>query len=898
MIKLLLYPSSKISLRKTTLLLFLLLTAVGLRAQVANYTYAEFVDNPNTYTNLDSSLKTILVPGATPAIWDDAVVNTSIGFNFTFNGTTYNTMNVSSNGFITFGATAPAATVYTAISNATAYSGAIAGYSANLSVGTIAYDGTYPTIQSNCISKLVTGSAPNRICKIEYRNVRRVASSNSLISFQIWLYETTNQVEVYFDVVSTNFITSSTGQCGLRGTGNTDYNNRQNVVNTNWSVTTAGAANNASIKTSNGFLIPVTATRKFQWTPNTCVSPVTLTMSDVLINSATVNFTDPTPNPSSGYQYEIRTSGGAGSGPSGLTQSGTMAVGSSPYNFTGLAANTAYTLYIRSDCGGTYGTWSSVTFTTLCNATTIPYYQDFSGATAPNLPPCTSRQAIGASPLWTTVNVPDAESNFADDHLIYNQSGTQSANVWFFTEGINLIGGNTYRISYTYGGSSVPSTVTNRLEVKYGTGPYAANMTIPLDNHPNIKGSPNTNFVTFTAPSSGVFYFGFKAYSVPAQGKIFLDDIEIVNSSCKQPGTPTASNIASTSADLNWSAPVPAPGSGYTYYITTTNPVVNASSLTVGQSYTITTVGSTDFTLYGASSNTGGTQFVASAAPIGSASLTIGQTYTINFVGTTNWVALGAASNTSGVQFVATGSGAGTGTAVANYVGGGTGTATIVLSNNQTPTGTTAAGINVVSLSGLANNTTYYFWVRGTCGSGIYSEWSNYVSFTTLNVPPYCIPSASVSTSYFSNFTTTGGITNINNTTAFATPSGYADYSGMVVTQSVGQSVNFTTTIVGPTVGVAIWVDWNNNATFEVGERMYNTGTYVSAASGSFSVPGGTPNGSYRMRVMMDYWATSPNPCSINNSFGYTRGEVEDYTFKVLPPPPPLAGAPRECFPL
>lgn len=890
MIKSLLYSSSNFSLRKTTgFLLFLLLTTVGLRAQVAtNYSFQQIVDNPNTYANLDSSLKTILIPGSTPAVWDNSVVTTPIGFNFTFNGTVYSNVNVSSNGFITFGTTVPASTIFSPISSTATYDGVVAGYAANLSVGTILYDGTYPTIQSNCISKLVTGTAPNRTCVIEYRQVRR-ASTGTPINFQILLKETTNEIEVFFDATGTN-LTSTTGQCGLRGSVNTDFNNLNNNVNQNWTTVVNGGANTntSSLKISNGYTIPVTASRRFIWTPNNCVSPLTLTMSNVLINSATVNFTDPTPNPSSGYQYEIRTSGAAGSGATGLAQSGTIAVGSSPYNFTSLTANTAYTLYIRSDCGGTYGTWTSVAFTTLCNALNVPYYQDFSSATSPNLPPCTSRQAIGASPLWTTVNIPDAESNFADDHLIYNQSGTQSANVWFFTEGINLTGGNTYRISYTYGGSSVPSTVTNRLEVKYGTAPYASSMTLPIDNHPNIKGSPNVNFVTFTAPSSGVFYFGFKAYSVPAQGKIFLDDIEIVNSTCKQPGTPTASNIASTSADLNWSAPSPAPGSGYTYYITTTNPVVNASSLTVGQSYTITSVGTTDFTLYGASSNTVGTQFVATAAPIGSASLTIGQTYTINFAGTTNWVALGASSNTSGVQFVATGSGVGSGTAVPNYVGGGTGTATIVLSNNQTPTGTTAAGINVVSLSGLANNTTYYFWVRGTCGGGIYSEWSNYVSFTTLNVPPYCIPSASVSTSYFSNFTTTGGITNINNTTAFATPSGYADYTGMVVTQSVGQSINFTTTIVGPTVGVAIWVDWNNNATFEAGERMYNTGTYVSAASGSFTVPGGTPNGSYRMRVMMDYWATSPNPCSINNLFGYTRGEVEDYTFKVLPPPPPL----------
>ena len=148
MIKSLLYSSSNFSLRKTTgFLLFLLLTTVGLRAQVAtNYTYAEFVNNPNTYTNLDSSLKTILIPGATPTAWVGtayAPVNTSIGFNFVYNGTTYTDMWVSGNGYVTFGAT-PTALNISPISSTTGgtYTGAIAGYAANLQTSAIAYDAT------------------------------------------------------------------------------------------------------------------------------------------------------------------------------------------------------------------------------------------------------------------------------------------------------------------------------------------------------------------------------------------------------------------------------------------------------------------------------------------------------------------------------------------------------------------------------------------------------------------------------------------------------------------------------------------------------------------------------------------------------------------------------------
>jgi hypothetical protein len=47
-------------------------------------------------------------------------------------------------------------------------------------------------------------------------------------------------------------------------------------------------------------------------------------------------------------------------------------------------------------------------------------------------------------------------------------------------------------------------------------------------------------------------------------------------------------------------------------------------------------------------------------------SFVVGQSYTINSVGNTNWTAIGAYSNTFGVTFVATGVGSGTGTAIQN----------------------------------------------------------------------------------------------------------------------------------------------------------------------------------------------------------------------------------------
>src|SRR5690606_14756007 len=149
------------------------------------------------------------------------------------------------------------------------------------------------------------------------------------------------------------------------------------------------------------------------------------------------------------------------------------------------------------------------------------------------------------------------------------------------------------------------------------------------------------------------------------------------------------------------------------------------------------------------------------------------------------------------------------------------------------------AGVTQLSLSGLTGSTTYYLFIRGNCGEPDMSEWSTAASFTTSATPPYCIPTASTSAStYITSVSTTGAVTNVNNSSGFTTP-GYADYTSLVVTESQGGSFNFSLSLAGPTVGIAIWIDWNGNGTFETTERVYHSGTsYVDGpASGTITVP-------------------------------------------------------------
>lgn len=99
-----------------------------------------------------------------------------------------------------------------------------------------------------------------------------------------------------------------------------------------------------------------------QQTP-ACSAPTSLNLDDTNPFDLTVEWAAASSNPS-GYQYELRTSGAAGSGATGLAGSGT-ATGTSQL-IDSLTEDTDYTFYVRSDCGGgLFSDWVSLAVSTI-----------------------------------------------------------------------------------------------------------------------------------------------------------------------------------------------------------------------------------------------------------------------------------------------------------------------------------------------------------------------------------------------------------------------------------------------------------------------------------------------------------------------------------------------------
>lgn len=307
----------------------------------------------------------------------------------------------------------------------------------------------------------------------------------------------------------------------------------------------------------------------------TCFAPSALTVSAVTANSAQVGWTAPSSAPGSGYEYYYSTSSTypAASVVVSGTSSGLTA------DLPSLAAATTYHVWVRSVCStSNKSAWSQMaTFMTSCVSVGVPYALDFESITPPDMPSCTSVVNDGSGNLWETGDL-DAQG-FTGNVLQYSYDYADNADTWFFTNGINLTAGVTYRIKYKY--ANAEGTVyVEKLKVAYGTSATGAGMTNTLADHSNIVSSTATSaFANFTPTTTGVYYFGFQAYSDANMNQLYVDDINIdVAPACSEPNALVVSNITAGGATVSWTAATPVPANGYDIYYSTTNTAPTATS--------------------------------------------------------------------------------------------------------------------------------------------------------------------------------------------------------------------------------------------------------------------------------------------------------------------------------
>ena len=182
-------------LKRTSRLLPVLLLPLAAQAQF--YTAANVTNTTGAYTDLGTTGTAI----ATANTDDANSAATPIGFTFTYNGTAFTDFVLNTNGFVKLGTAAPTGAQYTD-GGQSIINGPIDGADTNLilpfnqDLGPGSAGGTEYRV-------LTTGTAPNRVCTIQWKNVSdkprtSVGTQYANFSFQAKLYETSNQIDFVY----------------------------------------------------------------------------------------------------------------------------------------------------------------------------------------------------------------------------------------------------------------------------------------------------------------------------------------------------------------------------------------------------------------------------------------------------------------------------------------------------------------------------------------------------------------------------------------------------------------------------------------------------------------------------------------------------------------------------
>lgn len=225
-----------------------------------------------------------------------------------------------------------------------------------------------------------------------------------------------------------------------------------------------------------------------------------------------------------------------------------------------LDPGTIYEVYVRADCSESdQSEWEGpISFATNCEATDIPFTQDFEDVSTPDIPICGRLETnVGdhSGDGWYTSNV--TSYGFSGNVLRhdYSSSGSPDLDDWYFTQGINLEAGVNYQISFKYGSNS---TLEEKLKVAYGSSPASSAMSDPSNEITDLtfemQGSDIAEEI-FQVDQDGIYYFGFQIHSGANKYYLYIDDIHIdLGPTCLQPTDLAVDNIGPDSADISWEA--------------------------------------------------------------------------------------------------------------------------------------------------------------------------------------------------------------------------------------------------------------------------------------------------------------------------------------------------------
>ena len=283
-------------------------------------------------------------------------------------------------------------------------------------------------------------------------------------------------------------------------------------------------------------------TVNYQEVPS-CAAPAILTSNDITNSSANLGWTES--GSATAWDIEL--------GPAGFSPTGTptMTGVTNPYVYGGLDAATTYDWYVRADCGeGDYSAWAGPnTFTTQCDAITVPYTENFDGDWSgdPAAPLCWSVVNVDGGNTWSQDDAylsPHSDPWVAhgmgngDDYLIspsIDLTGTNAQMSWWdIVESSNYA--NEYKVLVSTTNADIASFTDELADITCVNTDWEQH-SVDLSAY-----ADQTIFVAFYQYFSAASYYGFG-----------IDDFALeLAPECGPPTDLTATNITLSSADLGW----------------------------------------------------------------------------------------------------------------------------------------------------------------------------------------------------------------------------------------------------------------------------------------------------------------------------------------------------------
>jgi len=246
---------------------------------------------------------------------------------------------------------------------------------------------------------------------------------------------------------------------------------------------------------------------------------------------------------------------------------------SNPYTVTGLTASTSYDFYVREFCQtGTDTSFYTgpVSVTTLCNAFTIPFVENFDGSSWSNLfpgasDPCwggdlspnstfsSNRWVVGTTQTFPGTSGPSADHTTGAGNYLYSEYNFATGLARVETPQVDLTGAATPAVAFYFHayGSGIGTTY---IEVNDGSGWVVVDSLV--GQYQSSQGEAwFYHEVSLLAYANQNVQIGWSADMTTFDSRFAIDDVLIGNGSpCPLPNALSASAIGSSSIDVSWNS--------------------------------------------------------------------------------------------------------------------------------------------------------------------------------------------------------------------------------------------------------------------------------------------------------------------------------------------------------